>query len=159
MRFLRVSELRQQTKDFLTPTTFDRCIGVTLTMKQKMDFVRLDEERSSQNFRHFLNLLNREVFGKRFTRFGTRINVIPVLEVSNSHRLHYHTIFQVPKNIRSTDFLHKVEDSWKKTDWGYEHFHHHNHIDEGWLDYLTKFRSYRDQIDWINHHWVSDRWV
>lgn len=152
-----MSDLRQQTRDFLSSRPFDRCIGVTLTMKQKVNHVRLDEQRSTQNFRHFLNLLNREVLGKRFSRFGTRINVIPVLETSTSHRLHYHTIFEVPRNVRSTDFLRQVETCWEKTDWGYEHSHHHDYVDEGWLDYLTKFKSYRDTVDWMNLYWDRDR--
>lgn len=152
-----VVDLKDQIREFVSPDNYRRCLGVTLTMKQRVDEERLDEIKSSQNFRHFLNLLNKDLLGKKFSRFGTRINVIPVLESTLGHRIHYHTIFEVPLNVRSTDFMRTVERCWKKTRWGYEHVHHHNHIDEGWLDYLTKFKSYKDDIDWMNLNWDRDR--
>jgi len=55
----------------------DDCLGVSLTLKQFALGVKLDEIRASKNLRHFLNLLNTKVFGKRFKRFGKRLNVIP----------------------------------------------------------------------------------
>lgn len=152
-----VLSLKGQIREFVSPDNYSRCLGVTLTMKQRVDGERLDDIRSSQNFRHFLNLLNKQLLGKKSSRFGTRINVIPVLETTYGHRLHYHTIFEVPLNIRSTEFMRTVDECWMKTKWGYEHIHHHNRVDEGWLDYLTKFKSHKDDIDWMNLNWDRDR--
>ena len=58
---------------------------VTLTLKQAFHpdsggWVRIDDYRCRQAFRHFINLLNRAVFGAAFRRYGKRLRVLPVLE-------------------------------------------------------------------------------
>src|ERR1700744_3469009 len=58
---------------------------VTLTLKQghRRDcggWIKIDDYRCRQAFRHFMNLLNRAVFGAAFRRHGRRLRVLPVLE-------------------------------------------------------------------------------
>ena len=87
----------------------ENCFGVTLTLKQSAEGVYLDEIRASQNLRHFLNRLNSSVYGKRFKRFGQKLNVVPVLERSSTHRLHYHLILQNPYPENPALFTRLVE--------------------------------------------------
>ncbi len=49
--------------------TLENCFGVSLTLKQSVEGVHLDEIRASRDLRHFLNRLNSSVYGKRFKRF------------------------------------------------------------------------------------------
>jgi len=154
-----VDDLKEQTRKWLQTEDYKRCVGVTLTMKQRVNNVPIDDIRSYRNFRHFMNLLNKEVLGKKFTRFRNRIRVIPVLERSISHRYHYHTIFELPINVEEDEFISTLNDCWSKTEWGHEHCHHHSVIDEGWLGYITKTKTYRDEIDLVNLHWFDDRRV
>ena len=58
---------------------------VTLTLKQGHQpdsggWVKIDDYRCRQAFRHFMNLLNRAVYGSAFRRYGKRLRVLPVLE-------------------------------------------------------------------------------
>ncbi len=79
------SELKKAIQEYLSEVPLTNCFGVSLTLKQNTSGVYLDDIRASQNLRHFLNLLNSEVYGKRFRRFGKKLNVIPSLERSLSH--------------------------------------------------------------------------
>ena len=58
---------------------------VTLTMKQGRQsdsgaWTRISDYPCRQAFRHFMNLLNGEVYGGAFRRYGKRLRVLPVLE-------------------------------------------------------------------------------
>jgi len=58
---------------------------VTLTLKQARQpdsggWVKIDDYRCRQAFRHFMNLLNRAVYGAAFRRYGKSLRVLHVLE-------------------------------------------------------------------------------
>jgi hypothetical protein len=138
----------------------ESCLGVSLTMKQFAEGVKLDDIRASKNLRHFLNFLNTEVYGKRFKRFGKKLNVIPALERSSSGRLHYHLVLQKPQSrhpemAQEADkaFLALIQSCWKRTPFGYEQIHIHDRVDHGWTDYISKTANTGDGIDWQNHTW------
>lgn len=139
-------------------------LGVTLTMK-KFHRRKNDDIRSSRNFSHFMNRLNKRTFGSSGKRFNRSINRIPILEYSQSEdRYHYHTIIEIPKHsdgirIHRERFKFMIRDSWLKTDFGY------NQIDiqdlykdnpQGWGSYITKFLNSNDQTDWRNHRWITE---
>jgi len=148
------SALKEAIRGHLASLNLSDCVGVSLTMKQADGEVALDEIRASQNMRHFLNCLNSAIFGKRFKRFGKRLNVVPVFERSSSHRLHYHLILQNPFPDKPAYFRGLVEKEWVKTYFGYPQFHIDDQIDHGWGEYITKFKSASDGIDWENYHWI-----
>ena len=158
-RYLRASmqsnsrDQRDAVRHYLADYELSNCFGVSLTLKQNTSGVYLDDIRASQNLRHFLNLLNSEVYGKRFRRFGKKLNVIPSLERSLSHRLHYHLILQNPYPENPTTFSRLVEALWSKTQFGYVQSHIDQQIDQGWTHYITKFKTASDGIDWENYHW------
>ena len=45
-------------------------IALTLTMKQRQSAQNIDHMLASNNFRHFMNRLNRDVYGNAARRFG-----------------------------------------------------------------------------------------
>src|ERR1700684_3815225 len=58
---------------------------VTLTLKQarrceKGAWLKIDDYSCREAFRHFMNLLNRAVYGAAFRRYGKRLRVLAVLE-------------------------------------------------------------------------------
>lgn len=122
--------------------------GVTLTLKQRLNGHRLDEITSSQNLRHFTNLLNKKVFGNGSKRFGSKLEIIPILEKSKMDRYHYHLCLRKPDTQSDQNFEILIRECWVKTRWGYNEIHIHRQIDNGWIDYITK----SDDIDWINFH-------
>ncbi len=115
---------------------------------------RLDEIEASKNLRHFMNRLNSEVFGKAFKRFGKRLQIVPVLERSSSGRLHYHLILENPYRETPVLFERMIEKEWAKTRYGVREVHVHYSVDQGWVDYITKFKSASDGIDWENFHQI-----
>jgi hypothetical protein len=58
---------------------------VTLTLKQghradSGSWIKVDHYQCGQAFRHFMNLLNKKVYGSACRRHGKRLRVLPVLE-------------------------------------------------------------------------------
>jgi hypothetical protein len=131
----------------------DGCVGLSLTFRQGRDGIALDEIRAAQNVRHFLNRLNSSVYGKRFKRFGIKLNVVPVLERSTAGRIHYHLILQNPFRSDSARFCDLIETEWAKTHFGFLQTHVDQQIDHGWTNYITKFKTASDGVDWENYHW------
>jgi hypothetical protein len=70
---------------FFDTSTWGAFCDVTLTLKQARQsdsgcWVKIDDYRCRQAFRHFMNLLNRAVYGAAFRRYGKMLRVLPVLE-------------------------------------------------------------------------------
>ena len=66
---------------------------VTLTLRQGHQpdsggWVKIEDYRCREAFRHFMNLLNRAVYGAAFRRYGKRLRVLPVLEKARSALAH-----------------------------------------------------------------------
>ncbi len=113
----------------------------------------LTDTVASQNMRHFLNKLDRSVFGKAASRFGKQVGCIPVLEGGCDKRLHYHALIDCPRPELVADFPLLVADHWRSTQWGYWQVDCQANADDGWLTYITKFRdkpNLADAIDWTN---------
>jgi hypothetical protein len=66
-------------------SSWEKFCDVTLTLKQASQsdngvWIKIDDYPCRRAFRHFMNLLNRAVFGAAFRRYGKRLRVLPVLE-------------------------------------------------------------------------------
>lgn len=118
-------------------------------------FVQLDRDHATVNMRHFLNHLNRRVFGNAGRRLGRRVSVVPTLEGTASKHLHYHLVMDCP--FLSDDmglFERTVGEAWASTWWGNREIHV-SPADDGWIDYITKLADkpmFADAIDWTNAH-------
>ena len=139
--------------------------AVTLTMKQAryiggLCYIKLTETEASQNLRHFLNVVNRKVFGSGGVRKGERLNCYPVLEC-DSVRFHYHLCLDKPDALTIEGFTALIHKTWRRTNFGYKEVEV-KPCDAGWIPYMTKFQTksdgYADAIDWINYH-ISEREV
>lgn len=171
MPSIRTFQIRDAFRDYADISTWDAPYAVTLTLRQKRiahddrgrQFeVRLTPDRASQNFRHFLKLLNAQMFGKAATRFGRCVNVIPILEGGDGKRLHYHAVINCPCDDLRDQFHAAIFSCWSKTDWGYWEHDVQPGADAGWIDYISKTRDkpvFADAIDWTNCHMPIDRRV
>jgi hypothetical protein len=66
---------------FFDTSSWGAFCDVTLTLKQACQpdsggWVKIDDYRCRQAFRHFMNLLNRAVYGAAFRRYGTKASCI-----------------------------------------------------------------------------------
>src|SRR6202042_973441 len=75
---------------FFDTSSWGPFCDVTLTFKQIRQsdsgaWIKIDDYRCRQAFRHFMSLLNRAVYGAAFRRYGKRVRVLPVLEKGEVH--------------------------------------------------------------------------
>ena len=102
---------------FFDTSSWGAFCDVTLTLKQARQpdsggWVKIDDYRCRQAFRHFMNLLNRAVYGAAFRRYGKRLRVLPVLEKGEvraralrswergtSGRWHIHCAIELPSHL------------------------------------------------------------
>ena len=82
---VRSDPIESAKSHFFDTSNWSEFCDVTLTLKQGHQpdsggWVKIDDYRCRQAFRHFMNLLNRAVYGAAFRRYGKRVRVLPVLE-------------------------------------------------------------------------------
>lgn len=147
------TSLKNAYKSYLGQINLENALSVSLTMKQRIGFEKLDDINACQNFRHFMNILNCSVYGNAFKRYQKRLGVVPVLENSSSDRLHYHLVLERPTFITLSEFNDLIVSSWEKTKFGYAEIDIQNIYGDGWIDYITKFKFSEDQVDLVNFHW------
>jgi hypothetical protein len=147
-------ELQEEVRRFCGANNCKHSVALTVTMKQTLfkPHRRLTEIEAAQNFRHFMNRNNRYCFGHAFARYGKRIKVIPVQEVSRlEKRLHYHALMERPAAIDLDRFCTLLCYNWPKTEWG----DHQMYVEpatepEKWLAYITKQPDAVNAVDWEN---------
>lgn len=136
---------------FAVTLTFRQCATVPMgTMETR---IWLTELIAVQNFRHFMNKLNRRIFGRSAMRFGKGVCCIPILEGGGEQRLHYHAMIDCPRPELVLDYPTLIAECWRSTQWGYWQVDCQAFPDDGWIRYITKFRdkpSFGDAIDWMN---------
>lgn len=151
------NETRSYLKSVIPQSDYEHCLAISLTMKQGIDGFFLDQQRASQNFRHFMNVLNRKIYGKRFQRFSKRLSIAPTLEHSSSGRLHYHALIKCPtleeNGYSKSKLCSAIKTTWPKTAFGSKQMEIESSVDEGWIDYITKFLNVKDDFDWQNFNW------
>lgn len=154
---------QQAFRDFTHIHGWNAPFAVTLTMKQGVkvesgygfQIIRLTNERASQNLGHFLNLLNKRLYGNAHQRFGSAVRVIPILESGGGKRLHYHLMIDCPRNDLKGLFPQLVRTLWTQTQWGYDQTDIQADADKGWINYISKSNdkpNYNDAIDWVNYN-------
>ena len=154
--------LQKSLREWIEIDHWNYPFGITLTLKQRIDVdgevyrssVPLTLDMGSQNLRHFLNVLNKQIYGSSFTRYGKRLFVIPVLEGGGLKRLHYHVVVDCPRDELIGRFPSLITQTWRSTQWGY-HQTVVEPCDRGWINYITKLRDKPDfgtSIDWLNYH-------
>lgn len=147
-------DIREAARNFLfNAEDWARPFAVTLTLKQAIypPYRELTPDAASQNLRHFLNLINWDVFGKAFKRYGKRLKVVSVLETAPGKRLHYHLLLECPDDLDESLFCDVIRKRWSETRWGYREVDIRPAYEPlGWLNYITKQSNLADALDWEN---------
>ena len=120
--------LRESIKEYVQEFDTTNYFGVLLTLKQRGDYKSINNDISSQNFKHFLNVLNKKCFGNSFKRFNKRLRILPVLERSSNGRYHYHLTLQNPFPDNPDKFEQMINLTWFNTNYGYRHIHIHRNM-------------------------------
>lgn len=144
-------------KQFYKDNSVPNPINITLTQKQVVDGQRINDEISEANFRHFRNLINRNLFGNAYKRHSRQLSMLVVREDGAWHRHHLHAVIEKPANLTTEEFLALVMECWNKTRFGYREHHFEDPVDQnratGWINYCLKMRTKTDiasSIDWAN---------
>ncbi len=148
-----IDEIKNKIKSFSYIEDIEKYWGVTLTLKQSLDNKRLDRITSSQNFKHFMNVLNRKIFKNSYKRYDKRLSVVPYIEDSINDRIHYHITIENPYPLDPDKFESLLRQTWVQTRWSYKQIHIERNIDNGWIDYCGKGSN--ENIDWVNYSKVS----
>ena len=137
---------------------------VTLTLKQAWQpdrggWVKIDDYRCRQAFRHFINLLNRAVYGSAFRRHGKRLRVLPVLEKGEvraralrpwecgaSGRWHIHCAIELPSHFDAITLENMIRECWAKVEWGHGRILVRDGANAGWIDYMLKDRQKSESV-------------
>ena len=132
---------------------------VTLTLKQgcRSDsgaWVKINDYRCRQAFRHFMNLLNRAIYGAAFRRHRKRLRVLPVLERGEiraralrswergtSGRWHIHCAIELPSHFDAIALEGAIHRCWEKVEWGYGRILVRDCANAGWIHYMLKDRQ------------------
>jgi hypothetical protein len=132
---------------------------VTLTLKQARQsergaWIKIDDYPCRQAFRHFMNLLNRAVYGAAFRRHGKRLRVLPVLEKGEVHatalrswergtsgRWHIHCAIELPSHFDAVALEKLIRRCWAKVELGYGRILVRDCADAGWINYMLKDRQ------------------
>jgi hypothetical protein len=132
---------------------------VTLTLKQchqadSGGWIKIDPYECRQAFRHFMNLLNKAVYGSAFRRHGKRLRVLPVLEKGEvrarslrrwergtSGRWHIHSAIELPPHFDAIALETLISDCWAQVELGHRRILVRDGANAGWINYMLKDRQ------------------
>ena len=120
---------------FFDTSSWGPFCDVTLTLKQALQsdsgaWMKITDHLCRQAHRHFMNLLNRAVYGAAFRRYGKRLRVLPVLEkgevrtrtlrsweFGKSGRWHIHCAIELPSHFDAIALEKLIRKCWAKVEW------------------------------------------
>jgi len=144
---------------FFDTSSWSKFCDVTLTLKQGHQpdnggWVKIEDYRCREAFRHFMRLLNRAVYGAAFRRYGKRLRVLPVLEKDEvrarslrpwergtSGRWHIHCAIELPPHFDAVVLESLIRDCWAKVEWGHGRILVRDGANAGWIIYMLKDRQ------------------
>jgi hypothetical protein len=144
---------------FFDTSSWGPFCDVTLTLKQALQsdsgaWMKITDHLCRQAHRHFMNLLNRAVFGVAFRRYGKRLRVLPVLEkgevrtrtlrsweFGKSGRWHIHCAIELPSHFDAIALEKLIRKCWAKVEWGYSRILIRDGANNGWINYMLKGRQ------------------
>ncbi len=144
---------------FFDTSSWGAFCDVTLTLKQTRQsdsgaWIKIDDYRCRQAFRHFMSLLNRAVYGAAFRRYGKRLRVLPVLERGEVHaralrswergtsgRWHIHCAIELPSHCDAVGLERLIRNCWAKVEWSSGRILVRDGANAGWINYMLKDRQ------------------
>ena len=152
-------QLKSAKSHFFDTSSWSEFCDVTLTLKQRHQpdsggWVKIDDYRCRQAFGHFMNLLNRAVYGAAFRRYGKRLRVLPILEKGEvrarslrpcergtSGRWHIHCAIELPSHFDAVVLENLICVCWAKVEWGHGRILVRDGANAGWIGYMLKDRQ------------------
>jgi len=155
MPHIQPAQIQTAIRQWVSVEQWRQPFAVTLTLKQVRWIdgsvqVSLTPEIASRNVRHFLNVLNKQVYGSASQRHGKRLRSLVAFEGSGTKRLHCHLMVDCPRPDLVETFPASVARAWSAADWSDCQIDVRP-CDDGWLTYMTKFRDKPDfasAFDW-----------
>src|SRR5215470_14274960 len=156
---VRCDPLESAKSHFFDTSSWGAFCDVTLTFRQARQpdrggWVKIDDYRCRQAFRHFMNLLNRAVYGAAFRRYGKSVRVLPVLEKGEvrasalrswergtSGRWHIHCAIELPLHLDAVALERLIRRCWAKVELGCSRILVRDCADAGWINYMLKDRQ------------------
>jgi hypothetical protein len=144
---------------FFDTSSWGEFCDVTLTLKQGRQgdgsgWIKIDHYQCRQAFRHFMNLLNKAVYGSAFRRHGKRLRVLPVLEKGEvrarslrrwergtSGPWHIHCAIELPPHFDAFALETLIGDCWAKVELGHRRILVRDGANAGWINYMLKDRQ------------------
>jgi hypothetical protein len=141
---------------------------VTLTLKQARRseqgaWIKIDDYPCRQAFRHFMNRLNRAVYGAAFRRYGKSLRVLPVLEKGevrasalrpfergSSGRWHIHCAIELPAHLDAIALECLIRSCWAKIELSHSRILVRDRANAGWIDYMLKDRQKSEFDDFLD---------
>lgn len=142
---LRNIKLQEATRSWLNyDFTWQQPYATTLTLKRgtKLNgwIVIGDRIAYSQNLRHFLNVLNRSIFGG-MAHAGWQFSVATFFERSRDGLPHFHLVISKPPHLPHDYFAWLINHLWAATTWGRRINDAVPMVSSGWIKYITKFKT------------------
>jgi hypothetical protein len=155
----RPDRIESAKSHFFDTSSWGPFCDVTLTLRQSRQsesgaWVKINDYRCRQAFRHFMNLLNRAVYGPAFRRYGKRLRVLPILEKGEvraralcswergrSGRWHIHCAIELPSHFDAIALESLIHHCWGKVEWGYDRILVRGGANAGWINYMLKDRQ------------------
>ena len=159
---VRTDPFESAKSHFFDTSSWGAFCDVTLTLKQTRQsdsggWVKIDDYRCRQAFRHFMSLLNRAVYGAAFRRHGKRLRVLPVLERGEVHaralrswergtsgRWHIHCAIELPSHCDAVALERLIRNCWAKVEWSSGRILVRDGANAGWINYMLKNRQKSD---------------
>ncbi|HEY1612111.1 MAG TPA: hypothetical protein VGF97_00285 [Rhizomicrobium sp.] len=129
---------------------------VTLTLKQACQsdngaWIKIDDYPCRQAFRHFMNLLNKAVYGAAFRRHRKRLRVLPVLEKGEVRasalrswergtcgRWHIHCAIELPTHLDGVALEKLIRRCWGRVELGCSRILVRDGANAGWIGCMLK---------------------
>jgi hypothetical protein len=139
-------------------------VAVTLTLKYCYYYrgrrIWRNQSDYEATLKHFLNVLNKKIYGRGWKKFGCRLSVIFFYEeqtdVARRVRPHFHGCIDRPPTISEDEFQVLIETTWSNLNFGYQQVRIDNcNNRDGWLNYISKFRTkmaFADALDVQSFH-------
>ena len=151
------SSIRKVTYDWIDTRSenFINPLGVTLTLKKTtgnyLEVVKkLDKNDVINNTKHFLNYLNRKIYGNKPYR-KLKVKSLIKIELNNDNRFHLHLMIEKPEKYSDIEFIDLIKACWSKTFYSYnvmkfDYLKTETDIKK-WVKYLSKGNSLIDNLD------------
>lgn len=146
-----IDALRTSYVEFVLPHFNDNDFSITLTYRENASqhsskFVP-QYDKPSRDIKHFLNIINRKVYGRQYKRRQRRLKCVDVFEHTSYNGLHVHMILENPAdwNIPEAEKIALILKAWSSMQCcGYFKANCVEHVTEldRWVGYCFKNIAY-----------------